>query len=140
MNRFVLILALALPVIASAQIRLVDTLQAVTWDAITADAIGATAIGSMCDSAIVSRWWGLDDCHKPKDTTRWYIKTIGDKCDTAYKKIYVPEPPPISNQNATIYKEVYERTITCKTDTTWAEKVQVWLRPEQLDKLMELVR
>src|SRR3990172_227004 len=110
MKKWILLL-LALPVVASAE------------DKFTVDAIGATYL------------WGLDDCHKPKDTTRWYIKAIGEKCDSTYKKIYAPTP-----ENPLFFQQVYERTITCKTDTIWAEKVQVWLRPEQLEKLTEILK
>jgi hypothetical protein len=144
-----ILLLCALPVMASAENRLVDTLKlwdgAITAEAITANTIGLDAIGltnAICDSAIISRvaWntWddgSWNDCHRPKDTTRWYIKAIGEKCDSTYKKIYAPTP-----ENPQFFQQVYERTITCKTDTTWAEKVQVWLRPEQLEKLTELLK
>ena len=146
MNRLVLILALALPVMASAQVKYVDTLNSIidqNW--ITGAAISTNAI---CDSLIVGDWgdwtdgiWQDRSCHKPKDTTRWYIKTIGDKCDTVYKLVYtrIPNPDEKPNEDAPLYRQVYERTITCKTDTTWAEKVQAWLRPEQLEWIVNFM-
>ena len=135
--KFVLLL-LALPVMASAETQ-VDTVQtlAVNAVAISADAISSWEIGAAnpigIDSIMTDTWW-RDQCPSKRDTTRWYIKAIGEKCDSTYKKIYAPTP-----ENPQFFQQVYERTITCKTDTTWAEKIQVWLRPEQLEKLMEIL-
>jgi hypothetical protein len=117
----------------------VDTVQTI---AVGATAISADAISSWWIDSIMPATWideigvaGWDHCPKPKDTARWYIKAIGEKCDSTYKKIYAPTP-----ENPLFFQQVYERTITCKTDTTWAEKVQVWLRPEQLEKLIQILK
>lgn len=118
MKIFVVLLFLALPV-AAQDTWVVDTLQ---WDAnLITTATIATSI-----------WDEIPP--KEKDTTRWYIETIGEKCDTAYKKIWLP------TQTDGLYEPFYERGIKCKIDTIWAEKIQVWLTPVQLNELMELFK
>ena len=119
MKIFVVLLFLALPVTAQ-DIWTVDTLQ---WDAISANVIDAVG------------WSNLPALRsEEKDTTRWYIETIGEKCDMAYKKIWLP------TQTDGLYEPFYERGIKCKIDTIWAEKIQVWLTPVQLNELMELFK
>lgn len=126
MKRILLILGLmSLPIIAKGQIAFDST--------IGVSAAGFT-VGTISGSAI----WASDICDTmwlpKKDTTRWYIKEVKEKCDTSYLKTYLP-----ANISGDFYSEIYTREIKCKTDTTWAEKLEVWLRPEQLERLTKIL-
>lgn len=128
-KRYLLFLLIAVPVLA--QDLRVDTLR---WDdalVTTAGVITTNAIG-WSDLIVDSIYWnGVPS--KKKDTTRWYIELIGERCDTAYTKIWLPTKTP------DVYEPFYERGIKCRVDTTWAEKVSVRLRPSELEKLMEII-
>ena len=66
-----------------------------------------------------------------KDTTRYYIKEIKQKCDTADIAI-----------GCLVYRCDFcsiKLSITCVDDTIWADKVQVWLTPIQLEELMRII-
>lgn len=100
--------------------------------------ISSVVVAGECDSVyfVEGRGIVLDDvwfnrtCKK--DTTLWYIKEIKEKCDTTFLKAYQPSAPDL-------YKLEYTREIKCRIDTTWAEKVVVRLRPEELSKLMKIL-
>ena len=71
-----------------------------------------------------------------RDTTRYYIKEIKQKCDTTLKLV---------SHNCSEYGLAcllyrYAKDIECVDDTVWAEKVQVWLTPNQLKILMGKIR
>ena len=85
--------------------------------------------------------WGYE-----RDTTRCYIKEIKQKCDTTYHRnprINVLITPNICDSGILHCGcgryTTYRTEIKCQSDTVWADKVQVWLTPEQLKRLMKVV-
>lgn len=89
----------------------------------------------------INTLWGLE-----RDTTRYYIKEIKQKCDTVHQ--WVSHDCRRSNMNRlnrfgcrpACSALVCVPKITCVDDTVWAEKVQVWLTPEQLEQLTEIIK
>ncbi len=72
------------------------------------------------------------------DTTRNYIKEIKQKCDTVYEAIGghdCTKCPKCGTPPITFFAD-----ITCIDDTVWAPKVQVWLTPERLDELLDIIK
>ena len=72
-----------------------------------------------------------------KDTTRYYIKEIKQKCDTTYVAIGghdCTDCPKCGTPPITFWPD-----IKCIDDTIWADKVQVWLTPIQLEELMRII-
>ncbi len=151
-KRWMLFLLIAVPVLA--QDWTVDTLDydgnfGTTLESAFAKSLNANIMltdavaGSFGDSLNVTHFWGHED---HSDTIIWYISEIGKRCDTSYKKIYAATQLPgahnaIYTPDSLInyFKLVYERTIKCRADTTWAEKVSVRLRPSELERLMEII-
>lgn len=118
--------------------REVDTVQ---YSPITANVISANAIGGVIiDSISLDReWWWPPDTRRARDTANWYIESIGEKCDTTYKLIYAPAIDANIDTGQTLYKQFYERTIECKIDTAWAEKITPRLTETQWQKLLQLL-
>ena len=76
-----------------------------------------------------------------RHTTRYYIKEIKQKCDTAF----VPITPNICdsgilNCGCGHYTTYCSAKIKCVDDTVWADKVQVWLTPDQLEQLFDMIK
>lgn len=136
MKKILLVLGLmVLPMVATGEVVTVTEVRDSIW---SINALGVTA-GTINGNDLV---WGVtsgtwDTClswPRHPDTTRWYIKEIKEKCDTNYIKTFLP-----ADVSGDFYSEIYTRQIKCITDTTWAEKIEVWLQPEQLEKLTKIL-
>lgn len=134
------VLVLFLPIMASAQYYTaedtcdVSLAVGLTSAAITTDAYWGDAIA---DSIV----WIVDDRHnvtsKKRDTLTSYITDIKEVCDTLYKQKFV-EAGKLKGEM--MFEIVYVHDTTkCRMDTTWADKVQVYLKPDELAKLMEIL-
>lgn len=75
----------------------------------------------------------------PRDTTRYYISEIKTRehCDTIAFPIACPDTS-YAYQDGCLVSH-YARRIRCD-DTLWLKKIQVWLTPVQIEKLMEVVK
>ena len=78
-------------------------------------------------------WSVIDTIYiPPRDTTRYYIKEIKQKCDTANGVML----------SCSVYNcdcSPFPFVTNCRPDTIWADKVQVWLTPEQLEGLIKQI-
>jgi len=123
MKALLILLFLALPI--SAQDK------GIKWDEIT---IGALGVGSIVADSMWHIW------EVPiRDSTKWYIKEIKQKCDT----IWAPyDCPHCTKRNNGFMCDVafYERAVTCIDDTIWVKKIQIYLTPTELKQLMELLK
>ena len=70
-----------------------------------------------------------------RDTTRYYIKEIKQKCDTIHKWSSYD----CRKCRVACSALICTPQVQCVDDTIWADKVQVWLTPEQLSKLTKLL-
>ena len=73
------------------------------------------------------------------DTTRYYIKEIKQKCDTTLVRITDNICDSGILRCGCGHYATHTTKIKCVDDTVWAEKVQVWLTPEQLKRLIKQI-
>ena len=97
------------------------------------------------DDGTMLEWTTVDSLHwtglwsplpLERDTTRYYIKEIKQKCDTIHKW---------SSHDCRKCRVACSALICtprteCVDDTTWAPKMQIWLTPIELEQLMKLIR
>ena len=100
---------------------------------------GATVVAEPT-SRLPDAWAPLDTLWSvPRDTTRNYIKEIKQKCDTTLVRITDNICDSGILRCGCGHYATHTTKIKCVDDTVWAEKVQVWLTPEQLKELMRII-
>ena len=74
-----------------------------------------------------------------KDTTRYYVVEIKErtKCDTL---TVLGTCSRVGMGEAQVCAAMHYKTVIVCDDTTWAPKIQIWLTPVQIDKLMEILK
>jgi len=113
----------------------VDSLLIADITTITCD-----TIGSGLTTLDLCAW--TDNWVKPRpvehDTLTEYITDIGEVCDTLFAKKWMPFK---KIEGVQFYRQMtYIDSVICHIDTTWANKRQVWLEPDQYEKLIDLLK
>lgn len=140
------VLVLFLPIMASAQYYTADdtcdvslaaglTSAAITTGSLIIDHNSGDWIHATASCMVDSIEWHSP--YKKHDTLTSYITEIKEICDTLYKQKFV-EAGKLKGEM--MFEIVYVHDTTkCRMDTTWADKVQVYLKPDELKKLMEIL-
>ncbi len=92
--------------------------------------------------AEITNWMILEDScsvgEVKHDTLKEYISEIVERCDTTFKKIWMPAG---RFDGVEYFKRIaVVDTIKVWPDTVWADKIPVYLKPEEYENLKLLLR
>lgn len=79
-----------------------------------------------------------NEAPKKHDTLKEYVTEINEVCDTLWSKHWVPLEELIDGEQ--YFRQLPKiDSVVCRPDSVWADKVQVWLTPEQTEWLLKFI-
>jgi hypothetical protein len=88
--------------------------------------------------SITNDGWIYDDSPKKHDTLKEYVVSIKEKCDSLMVERWKFA---VNVRGVDYFEKAWTiDSVKCYPDTTWANKVAVYLTPDELDKLLRMVR